>query len=334
MKNVLKIVVDVIYFNGECPTLKNCFSIKDARWVQNYGGLSYVSNHTCDKDFMCGEFKEHNMIEVHIGAGGCGKTHINLTDKGFIGMGYFAPSWKLARSKQKEYSCYVNTIAKLTSDDPETINAFKRVNSVMIIDEVSMMSDEEKNKIIHNFKGSKIIFCGDVGYQLPCFNDNPKIIKTPFSLNGMKIIEYETNHRVKCEELKELLQNMRQHIKENKNPRYLVEKCIKGNLNDYNYVDDLILSQTHIEKNIYTEQFKHLEKYYITKSNRIYGRGEIVFEKPNTEDYKIQHAFTVHSIQGETANGKLYIDFKRMYNPQMLYTAVSRAKYINQIILI
>ena len=334
MKNVLKIVTDGIYFNGKCPTLKNCFKIKEAVWVHNPCGDSYISNNTCEQDFICGDYKDHHMVEVHIGAGGCGKTHINLTDKGYIGLGYFAPSWKLAHSKHQEYGCHVNTIAKLISDDPETINMIKKINNNLIVDEVSMLSDEEKTKILTNFKGCKIIFCGDVGFQLPCFNDDPKIKKTPFKLDGMKIIEYTKNHRVQCEQLGELLREMREHIKDNKNPRYLVERCVKGNLNDYNYVEDLILTQTHAEKDIYTERFKHLEKYYITKSDRIYGRGEIVFKKPDTEHYKIQHAFTVHSIQGETATGKLYIDFQKMYNPQMLYTAVSRAKYINQIILI
>ena len=108
-----------------------------------------------------------------------------------------------------------------------TINMFKKLNNVLIIDEVSMLSNEEKDKIILNFKGCKIIFCGDVGFQLPCFNDDPKITKTPFKIDGMKIIEYTINHRVQCEKLGELLREMREHIKDNKNPGVSVALLIR-----------------------------------------------------------------------------------------------------------
>jgi ATP-dependent exoDNAse (exonuclease V) alpha subunit len=96
----------------------------------------------------------------------------------------------------------------------------------------------------------------------------------------------------------------------------------------------MILSATHVVKNQYNETYNHLEKYYITKSDRVYGRGEIYLEKPNTVDCEIRHAYTVHSIQGETASGKLFIDLNGMFENRMLYTAISRAKKHEQIFLI
>jgi hypothetical protein len=334
MKNVIKIVVDGIYFNGSFPTLKNCFRDETKRMVHNYCGNSYVSNNNCG-EFKYGKFREHNLIEVHSGAGGCGKTHINLVDNGFVGVVYFAPSWKLARTKQKEYGCNVNTIAKLLSNDPETLGYITRNMRVAIVDEGSMISERDKQTIIKNLSGCKIIFCGDFGYQLPCFEkDEEGKYLAPFNTTGMIIKEHNTNYRVKCNQLGELLKDVREHIKNNINPRKLIESiCSKGNVNDYDYLNDLIITQTHTNKDAFTEKFKHLHKYYILESNRVYGRGEIYFTVPDA-NHQIQHAFTVHSIQGETAQGKLYIDFAKMFNPQMLYTAISRAKYLHQIVLI
>lgn len=335
LNNIIKIVVDGIYFNGPCPELKNCFRTETKDMVYNMCGDSYISNNECG-EFEYGPFREHNLIEVHTGAGGCGKTHNNLVDTGFIGLTYFAPSWKLARTKQKEYKCDVNTIAKLLTDDPETLGYIKRNLRVALIDECSMLSDKDKLKIMKNLQGCKIIFCGDFGYQLPCFEkDDEGNYLTPFNIKGMTIKEHNTNYRVKCEKLAELLKDVRELIKYGMNPRQLIQSvCSNGNIADYDYLNDLILTQTHVDKNRFTELFSHLNKYYITQSDRVYGRGEICFEKPDTKNYVIQHAFTVHSIQGETALGKLYIDFHNMYNPQMLYTAISRAKYLHQIVLI
>jgi len=330
MTNVLKIVVDGIYFNGAVPPLKNCFREKKATWVA-CTGFTYVSNQFCDQTFVWGKTREHNMVEVHVGPGGCGKTHLNLVDTGFINLGYFAPSWKLARSKQKEYGCYSNTIAKLTSSDPTQITNMKRLTNVFVIDEVSMLSEQDKQKIMNNFAGCKLVFCGDVGFQLPCF----EIESIPFNIHGMKVVKYTTNHRVKCEKLAALLSDIRELIEAGESPRWLIEQtCVKGSVKDYNYLQDMILCQTHVKKDSYKEHFSHLPKYYITKSDRVYGRGEIVFDVPNTKDFEIRHAYTVHSIQGETAQGNVYIDFSQMYNPQMLYTAISRAKYLSQIILV
>ena len=54
-------------------------------------------------------------------------------------------------------------------------------------------------------------------------------------------------------------------------------------------------------------------------------------EKPKIK-CEIRHAFTIHAIQGETAQTRLFIDINNMYDLKMLYTAISRAKKWNQII--
>lgn len=327
-EEIIKIVVDGIFHTKKDVVLKNVFVNEPKEITLNSPSHSYFSNDKCLTTFKVGTFKKYEQVECHIGVGGGGKTHNNLIDEGLVGLCYFAPSWKLARNKQKEYGCHVDTIAKLITKDPICISNLKKWYNVFIIDEISMMSEEEKQYIMETYNDCKLIFCGDPNYQLPAIEG------TPFSLKDMKVIEYNTNYRVKCDKLANLLSEVRRFIKGGINPRELIEDaCLKGNVDDYDYLKDLIICSTHKNKDVFTEKFKHLNKYYILKSDRIYGRGEIHYDLPNTEQYEIRHAYTVHSIQGETATGKLYIDFA-MYNPKMLYTAISRAQYLNQIVLV
>jgi hypothetical protein len=224
-------------------------------------------------------------------------------------------------------------------------NKIKQFCNVIVVDECSMLSNEEKEIIIKNFKGCKILFCGDFGFQLPAISGSP------FNIKNMYVIEHNTNYRVKCDKLAVVLKEIRKMITNGINPREYVlktfnkrventlletlkESVANGDATPYNYLTDMILCSSHVKKNVYTDKYIHLNKYYILKSDRIYGRGEIYYEKPQTEDCEIRHAFTIHSIQGETAKGNIFFEIANIYNPQMIYTAISRAQYFNQIKLI
>jgi hypothetical protein len=326
---ICKIVVDGIYHTKKDVELKNCFRVEKKEMTNNITDKSYISNEINKQTFTFADFKEHHLIEVHKGAGGCGKTHKQLTDEGFINIQYFAPSWKLARTKQKEYNIRCDTIAKIVSTDPSVYNKIKQYCNVLVVDECSMLSNEEKEIIINNFKGCKILFCGDFGFQLPAISGSP------FNIKNMYVIEHNTNYRVKCDKLAIVLNEIRKMIINSINPReYVLKTFNKINEMNYSYLTDMILCSTHKNKDVYTEKYKELNKYYITKSDRIYGRGEIYYEKPQTTEYEIRHAFTIHSIQGETARGNIFFEIGNIYNPQMIYTAISRAQYFNQIKLI
>jgi len=69
---------------------------------------------------------------------------------------------------------------------------------------------------------------------------------------------------------------------------------------------------------------------------RVYSikNGEIIIgDKPDTT-CEIRHAYTIHSIQGETAEHKLFINMEKTYDSRLLYTAISRARKAEQIFLI
>ena len=98
----------------------------------------------------------------------------------------------------------------------------------------------------------------------------------------------------------------------------------------------MVLCSSHKKKDEYTNLFKDLKKYYITKTTNKYSCGEILITNeiiPAEFGAELRHAYTVHSIQGETCKTKLFIEAKNM-DMRMFYTAVSRAEYINQIFIV
>lgn len=343
---IFRIACDGIYFKPKEVNLKNCFRVEEKEPKLNEAGDSYISNfednaYISGERLASGEWRENNKVEVHTGQGGAGKTHYNLVDKGFINSCFYAPSYKLARSKEKEYNCNVGVSQKLTTNDPVMMDKQRQYNSVLIIDEVSMMSNEEKDYIIKNYPTCKIIFCGDIGFQLPCFQSDEQreknIMPTPFCCDGMIVKHHNTNHRVNCDKLFNILTTCRKMMVEKKQIKdYVFKQFTAVNCDEikYDFKTDIIISATHKGKDYFTDKYKHQEKYYITKSDRRYGRGEILIEKPETNDCEIRHAYTCHSIQGETAKGKIFIDTSKMYENTMIYTAISRAKRFNQIVLI
>ena len=56
--------------------------------------------------------------------------------------------------------------------------------------------------------------------------------------------------------------------------------------------------------------------------------------EPPKGRYEKRHGFTIHSVQGETYEGKIFIDIRNMFDLTMLYTAVSRARRSDQIHII
>jgi ATP-dependent exoDNAse (exonuclease V) alpha subunit len=105
-------------------------------------------------------------------------------------------------------------------------------------------------------------------------------------------------------------------------------------------IDDMILVGTKNQRDAYSTLFEgtfgKVDKYYITTNNRLHSNGEIVIasKAPENVEWIIRHAYTTHAIQGETASHKLFIDSSKIFDPTMFYTAISRARTLEQIYII
>ena len=362
--NIIRVASDGIYYVGQHVTCYNNyrpketdkFDIKTGKF-STYTSTDYFGSNTRidgNGNYKFGKYRDFYKIELAVGGGGSGKTHFNLMDSGLVNVMYIAPTWKLARNKAEEYCCKVGTHASVIMCDP-TNNIFCDSN-VMIIDEVSMMSEEEKVKIINYYKNVKLVFCGDIKYQLPFVIAHKKGIHTEFTTHGFdNIMKFDIDYRAKCMDLQNIKNQIRKYIDEDKmffvdNIKYNEENDIfindsllskfqhitKEQLCSMYNINDMILCSSHIKKDVYKEVFYNMKKYYITKTTNKYSCGEIII----TDDVidkefgaELRHAYTVHSIQGETCKTRLFIEAKNM-DMRMFYTAVSRAQYINQIFIV
>lgn len=342
INNVIRVCVDGIYHYGDVE-YKNVFRGKNEIKLGNDAGESYCSNTYIDLIINFADERKHYAKELHLGAGGCGKTHYNINDKGLIKKMYLSPSWKLARNKQSETGMNVSVWARSITDDVERVSEIKRWANVLIWDEVSMMSEGDKEKIFEIYGDMKLIFCGDLGFQLPCI-DGIEMDNKGFN----KIIKHETDYRCKCDRLREIKETLRMMISYGRDT-YEINNWVMGQLKDRAItvdelkekykIDDMILTGTNNLKDYYTKLFTgkygNKDKYYVKENNRLWSNGDIVIgEKPIKTSCEVRHAFTTHSIQGETAKFKLFIDSSKMFESRMFFTAISRASYIEQIYLI
>jgi hypothetical protein len=326
------VYVDGIYYQEHDFKIIDTFKEGDC---ESYSSMNFNQNNFITEIYenkpnvSYGHKRNHNSTELWTGAGGCGKTHLNLTDDGFINMMFASPSHKLNAVKANEYGANVITHQALVSTNPMCKALYA---NVLIIDEVSMMSNEDKEHIMDKFKKIKIIMCGDVGYQLPCIKG------TPFKNEGFVYYNHlTTNHRIKNKDdpLHELLNELRDCIKNNTSYNLNIPLIDEKYLIENYKREDMILTFTNKSKNKYTQLFSQLKKWYIEES-QVHNHGEIFIQdtRPEGKKVEIRHGFTTHSIQGETATDNLYIDIECMNDPRLFYTAVSRAKSIKQVKLL
>jgi len=287
------------------------------------------------------ESREFYLKELFIGAGGNGKTYCNLMDKGLINVCYVAPSWKLSSAKKKEFEklnidCFVHR--RLFSDPYSKVEKYISRWNNYIIDEASMIIEGLKEYVFKHVKG-KIIFCGDIGFQLPPVvvrkkKLREKIKKTDdlISMYGEKkcvemttdgfdnVTEMKKNYRVKCDKLMKLLTFLRKEIfdtnedyrlygnnteytKLHKVIKKIKKQCIlikQDEVCGYYNKKDLIICSEKVLMNEWTERFKFIEKYRVTDNTRDYCNGDIIFEKIPKIRCELRHGYTIHSVQGVT----------------------------------
>ena len=331
---LVRVCVDGIYFYDHPFEMNRQFNSKPDIHLGNAECYSYMTYKTWER-YELPSFRKPFNRELFLGAGGNGKTHKNLTDKGFVKPIYIAPSWKLARAKAKEYGCEVSVLAR-AYHPVHSLPIIKKHN-VLIFDEASMISQREKDMLFDLYKHAKLIFCGDVGYQLPPIAGNP-ITHDGFdnivTLTENYRFKDDTGHYNTC-------MRMRGMIDEGASKdqiRDLVKASYRNVGKDrvlelYDPAEDIILASKHTICDEWTSEFPD-NKWKCTEKNQVHAVGEIVLGEPPKGRYEKRHGFTIHSVQGETYEGKIFIDIRNMFDLTMLYTAISRARRSDQIYII
>jgi hypothetical protein len=340
ISKVCRITVDGIYYLKHPCEITKPFIIKNERKLGNEPSKTYISIKDTKEFITKNPYKPFAKNTLCLGAGGCGKTYDYLNKPGHIKTLYTAPSYKLKRVKENEFKCKALVWQKLLHCNEDFYNMIIRTYNVIIFDECSQMSEKQKRILMKRYSALKLVFIGDIGFQLPPF--------TGESINEYgfdKIIRYTTNYRIKDPKLKEILDKIRKIIenKEKNSDKLIIELLTKAgrylpNELDNAKIGDYILCSTRAEMHQITEKFKDKydkKKFYIKKTNKDYSNGDIIIsDTPPNLDYEERYAFTVHSVQGETIKTKIFISKNKLFMKELLYTAISRAEYLDQIYLI
>jgi hypothetical protein len=107
----------------------------------------------------------------------------------------------------------------------------------------------------------------------------------------------------------------------------------------YDYKRDTILVRTNSLVERYTAMFP-TDKFVTTKRHTFngqqHGRGTIFTDVAPRKHIEKRHAFTTHSMQGETIplGHRLFINCETNYEVRVIYTAIARAKRKDQITLV
>ena len=338
LDKLLRICVDGIYYRKHTFDILDNFQIKDEIKLGNDGSSRYMWQDRymdlADRPKKPAPFREQYDTELFIGAGGNGKTHYNLTDKGLARLMYVAPSWKLARAKSLEYGVNTTVIARCLHETYK--KDIKKYNNVLLFDEASMISQETKEALFELYGCCKLIFCGDIGYQLP-----------PIKGDAMSniwfdnITEFKQNYRFTCDKHKKICENVRMMMRQDwkkadineyvcRSYQQVDEDYVKDNYN----TKDIILCSTHNICDKYTNMFG-ATKFKCKENLRDYSNGDILIaDKAPEGDWEVRHGYTIHSVQGETYEETIYIDSNRLFDSRMAYTAISRARRWEQIKII
>ena len=295
--------------------------------------------------------RTYHRNELFIGPGGSGKTTFNLLDDGIIDCCFVAPTWKLARQMEEDFKNKFNkkievTVLHRLLNQPYSDHIRKSYCN-FIVDEASQIQDGQK-EYIFSLKHYRAIFCGDLGFQLPPVVDTEKYPLKEFphlremNMKGFdNIQEFNTVRRCKCPSLLKLLTYIRALIEQKQtyhtcllHLQKVVQIISKKELQKIYKKEDMILCSQNDYKDEYTKMFPNLPKYMIKENTAKYNNNQIVFEDIKNVKREHRHGFTIHSIQGETARHKLFIDIRKQKSLRMIYTAISRAEYLSQIYLI
>lgn len=336
VSQLVKVVMDGIYFVGEKPMGLEWFKDKDIK-EHSRAGFAWYNDRICNYTFPPMIVSENTLLT---GQGGAGKTHLIMTDSGFNRILFVTPQHILGADVREKYGASYTTIHKLIGEECQPYHLDHAYPPVIFIDEVTQIAAGWVEKALKMYKDSLIILAGDIsasGQWFQCRNGYPgnfsKVWKP--SVN-VKVIEGD--RRSRDDELRELKLKIRSIMEKHFVSGDAGEECVmkmwaKKYLNIVKFDDavkmfapgDRWIAGTHRTSN------RLLEKGVCSGWYR--QGGYVAFEEK--EGHEKRGSFTIHSFQGRTLeNGKIFISVGDLFEYAMLYTAVSRAVHFNQLVFV
>jgi hypothetical protein len=290
------------------------------------------------------------------GAGGSGKTYGLLSSSNFYNKGicFTSTCWNLIQEQKKNFSNIIGLSFPKITGNMNGVQVDKYTGSnirQMFIDEATLAKEEDIKQIMKDFYFGFVIVAGDVDedgtyYQCSCLN---KVIKP--KKYRFQYIKYSKTYRFD-ENLNNKLMGLRQLMKdENKTNIELLKYVGKNFKSCFRKKEDITFDDNDIgisalrNKNDNNECL--ISNYFINKgakpqyliNNTVLEKnqlkGQIFYEKPNHKNYRVSLFRTIHSFQGCQLNheNKIIIYLDSIFDRNLLYTALSRARRQDQIII-
>ena len=326
-----------------------------------YSPLKFPNYDTFDFKYLFTPNNEYiySNIVLLSGKGGSGKTFSTLSFLNNKEVCFTSLGWKLISTQKEEFKNIIGlSLQKILGKNNNTGEKCEKINNnnikYIVIDEATLINKKDIEDIIKLYPSCMIFILGDIDkddYYYQCsILDN--IIK-PSQNKNIQCIEYIKTYRFD-EELNNKLDKLRIFMKYN-------HRNIRANKDIYNYIkkefqmcfknkEDIIYNKLDIgisatddlkNNSIMTNYFlsKGTEpKYFIKTTNLNNGqiRGYELSEKPIHLNYELKLFHTIHSFQGSqlTHDNKIIISVEHNFNFNLFYTAISRARRLNQVIIL
>jgi hypothetical protein len=228
----------------------------------------------------------------------------------------------------------------------------------VFVDEITMRSREETDKMIQHAKkyGYRLIFAGDIDRETKTpYQLQPVHSKFDFDDKLFTFEDFTTNYRIQDKVLLDRVNKIRAVMKYNINEDIdsrewvnqftgLVKKIFKDRKVDEKYMfdnfdstKDLCITGLNANKNRYNKVLdeKCADKIWkLTRPVKNEQKGKIVWGDIESKCKDLCFSTSIHGVQGKTFNGNLYINTRDVFEFGMMYTAISRVKFLSQIYLI
>ena len=325
-QNLVRVVLDGIYYSGEKPAGLEWFSDKKVKVALN-DSMSWYSNVENETFPPMGRIVKNTLLT---GQGGSGKTYSVFTDKGYNTILYVSPSNILGQDVQEKYGAKYTTIHKLIGIDCQPYHTQYRTPPVIFIDEITQIEAEWVDEAFEMYPDSLILLAGDVdasGRWFQCRSGGGKEWNKIWKPSDVDVVEFLEDRRSRDDKLKALKLGIRN----------IMNQC---NLDEGLFqMEDWSRRTLPLSKFEFTEGDTCIAGTHRTNKKLLdmgvvsgyYKKGGFVssVEKPGFEK---RGSFTIHSYQGKTIEtGNIWIFIDDLFEYAMLYTAVSRAVSYSQI---
>jgi len=310
-----------------------------------------------DKSF-CGEHITRRVIMLG-GAGGCGKTHSILSSKNFMidDLLFTSTCWELIQGKVDEFNITGISLPKLSGEmNGKVVEKFNSNKYKYIVnDELTLQSEKGVNNIITDNPNKFIILMGDIdedGFYYQCSIGSNVFSPSRIGTDKLQYIKYTKNYRFD-EPFNNKINDLRAYMKKYKGKTGLLHCYVKKHFSEcfkkfkqieFNENDVGISALKPIGKDgkcLYSHHFYKRgakEQYYVKDTYYKKGlyRGAKLDEEPDNKNYINSLFRTIHAYQGRqlTQDNKIIILLNSLFDFNLLYTAISRARRLDQVIIL